>query len=849
MMYRALLDNLQGKTPDAMAPFLWLHWEDDACIVTEIEKIYDSGIRAVCIESRTHEDFCGDGWWEDVALILQECQKRDMKLWILDDKHFPSGYANGAFEEKYQHLRRWEIVERHVDVAGPVADGSLMSEGWRWVPEEDEILGIYAVRLVPESHDLTGEAIDLTANQHDGMVYFDLPEGAWRVFFLVKTRFYMRPSGKNYGDPFDASATDVFLNEVYQKHYDHFAPYFGNTLEGFFSDEPSFGNNSARGFTTPMGQHTATYPWTDALRSGDLDKLLGLWYEWDDKSSQIRIDYMNRITQLYSLNFNKPIADWCHDHGVKYIGHVIEDNNAHTMTGAGTGHYFRSLRWQDMSGIDVVLHQLRPGLTEYPTAGLVTYRHMNNKFFHYILAKLGSSAAHLESNKNGMAMCEIFGAYGWAEDTKMMKWLADHMMVRGINYFVPHAFSPKDNDRDCPPNFYARGKNPQYPYFRELIGYMDRVLHMLRGGTHQASCLVLYDAEAAWTGKEYCDDEDVAKVLYDNQIDYDLIPADYLEQVEGNSGMACINGESYGAVIVPYASYLSEETVKRINRLMDQGIWVVFADGISEQVQQHLEHIPAVVSVADLADHLWKSGCCDVVPDREDAYLRFTHRKIAEQDVYFFVNEATDHVIDMEVSLKAFDGGEYCTYDALKNTAVRRNGSSGKVHLHLPPYQSVFVLTGPVPEDILPKQELALGSIQKLEPIFTISLRRAGEDAFVPCKQTSQLENITGRNGMPDFSGDIRYEFMLNTEKADRCILSLGQVGGTVRLEVNGKTAGTGIVPPFEFDITDHMQEGENKLAVTVSNHLGYQERDPFSRYMMFEPSGLLGPVELKTAQ
>ena len=64
-------------------------------------------------------------------------------------------------------------------------------------------------------------------------------------------------------------------------------------------------------------------------------------------------------------------------------------------------------------------------------------------------------------------MCEIFGAYGWAEGVKTMKYLLDHMLVRGINYFVPHAFSPKVDDADCPPSFYNGGKNPLYKHFGE----------------------------------------------------------------------------------------------------------------------------------------------------------------------------------------------------------------------------------------------------------------------------------------------------------------------------------------------------------------------------------------------
>jgi len=41
-----------------------------------------------------------------------------------------------------------------------------------------------------------------------------------------------------------------------------------------------------------------------------------------------------------------------------------------------------------------------------------------------------------------------------------MKLFTDHMLVRGINHFMLHAFSPKDSDEDCPPHFYARGENP-----------------------------------------------------------------------------------------------------------------------------------------------------------------------------------------------------------------------------------------------------------------------------------------------------------------------------------------------------------------------------------------------------
>jgi hypothetical protein len=74
----------------------------------------------------------------------------------------------------------------------------------------------------------------------------------------------------------------------------------------------------------------------------------------------------------------------------------------------------------------------------------------DSEFFHYGLAKLGVSLAHLDPKKQGRTMCEVYGAYGWTEGLKLMKWLTDHMLVRGVNYFVPHAFTQKAfPDPDC----------------------------------------------------------------------------------------------------------------------------------------------------------------------------------------------------------------------------------------------------------------------------------------------------------------------------------------------------------------------------------------------------------------
>ncbi len=76
-------------TPHVM-PFLWVHGESHDVYKKMVNVIYDNNIRAFCVESRPHPDFCRDKWWSDLAVILDEAEKLGMKVWILDDKHFPT---------------------------------------------------------------------------------------------------------------------------------------------------------------------------------------------------------------------------------------------------------------------------------------------------------------------------------------------------------------------------------------------------------------------------------------------------------------------------------------------------------------------------------------------------------------------------------------------------------------------------------------------------------------------------------------------------------------------------------------------------------------------------------------
>ena len=115
---------LEGREENHQLPFLWLHGEDEATLRQMMAVIHGASCGAVCLESRTHPDFCGPQWWHDVDIILEEAKARGMRVWILDDKHYPSGMANGALLQAPEELCRQNIFCNRLTLgqeAGPVA--------------------------------------------------------------------------------------------------------------------------------------------------------------------------------------------------------------------------------------------------------------------------------------------------------------------------------------------------------------------------------------------------------------------------------------------------------------------------------------------------------------------------------------------------------------------------------------------------------------------------------------------------------------------------------------------------------------------------------------------------------
>jgi len=839
---------LEGGEDNHLMPFFWLHGEEESVLRTMMGAIDGANCSAVCVESRPHPDFCGEGWWRDMDVILDEARKRSMKVWILDDAHFPTGYANGALDGKPDRLCRQNIFLTQTGLppeAGPCA-AALASAGLlkQREPQRTGIAAYFAgmppARVFDDDAVLSvtarfGEQVlDLTGRLAGNTVQFDKPEGPGTLEVVVKSRntgFH-----RNYINMTEKESCRLLIDAVYEPHYRRYADDFGRTIAGFFSDEPELGNGVLYAKGNVLGTDQ-DLPWGDTLEK-QVEEALGpgwrtrlpLLFEDGAGAAAVRQAYMDILSKLVRESFSFQVRDWCREHGVKYIGHVIEDDGQHCRTGSSLAHYFRSLQGQDMAGIDDIGGQVMPQGEDGPAVNSMG-QPRNGEFYHYGLAKLAASAAAIEPDKNGDAMCEIFGNYGWSEGIRLEKYLADHFLVRGVNQFVPHAFTARPfPDPDCPPHFYAHGHNPQYRYFALLCAYMNRVSTLISSGKHNVPAAVLYHGEAEWSDNSAMPFEKPLRALYDGQIDCHVLPADIFSEPDRyrtKTGKVLeVNGQRYRAFVVPGSGVICRSAAEGLTALSKEGLPVFFAErkpshvaGTGEPLPEALENVP-VVGLGELA------GAVRALPitlpslSEPDDRIRMLHI-LGETELFLFVNEGTARY-DGRVFLPA--SGSCFLYDALANCCrearFRPEGNGTSLALSLEPLHSVFAVFGGCDAPFV-----GLPAVSGETVLLDRWMRSTCEGANYPDFSGPVPVTLPDRlaEEQPEFSGFVRYTAEFTASEGCSCTLEITGADEVVEVFVNGERAGAALVPPFLFDLTPHVREGTNKLTVEAATTLERQ--------------------------
>ena len=248
-------------------------------------------------------------------------------------------------------------------------------------------------------------------------------------------------------DILNPDAVDCFLRLTHEAYWREFREYFGNTVIGFFTDEPSIlGRN-----VTDLQPWTAGFDREFLSAGGRLEGLAGLFSGEENRDTAL---YRRLILQREEEVYYARLSRWCGEKGIALMGHPHQSDDIEVEK------YFH------VPGQDLVFRWVAP--EKGGNAGMDS-----------VMGQCGADMARWMGRRRNSNEC--FGACNrednpWYFTGADMKWYIDWLAARGVNLFIPHAFyySLKGKrSAERPPD--VGPGNIWWPHYRRWADYMARM--------------------------------------------------------------------------------------------------------------------------------------------------------------------------------------------------------------------------------------------------------------------------------------------------------------------------------------------------------------------------------------
>ena len=471
---------------------------------------------------------------------------------------------------------------------------------------------------------LPGQTPTLAENQHL-LALVERPNGARAAIIDRPADSYIR--GLHYigdgpaedeppaADLLNPEAVQCFINCVYDKFAARFSDYFGSTILGIFTDEPSLLGRCREQEVWPGTADIL--PHLNRLLGYDFTShLAALWFDDVPQASYFRAEYIRGVNMRLEETWYARLQAWCQAHGLWLMGHPAKaDDLSH-------------LRYFDVPGQDLVWRWVLPNQPsalegEESTQG-----------------KCGSSAMiHHGRRRNSNECC---GAYGHELTWDEMNWLANWCFARGVNWLIPHAFyySTRGLRRDeRPPDV-----GPHSAWWPRYRNYADGCRRMSWLNTDSLHCCAL----AILGGYNWLPWR-AAKVCFEHQHDFNYIEESQLwAEAHVDSAGIHLAGMHYQLLIIEHEPNPAARPVLQILEKAGRLIWyneIMSDDALIERIDQIVS--PDVI-VAPLAP-----------------YLRVRHVVKQQQHYYLLFNEGQSPI---EIRLQLSSGVGGIVFDPYNDT-------------------------------------------------------------------------------------------------------------------------------------------------------------------------------------
>ena len=628
----------------------------------DLDTLHSLGFRAVTVQAGFNMPFAylSPEYMTFFRNFVLEAKQRGMRVWIVDDAGYPSGFAGGKFTTEKPELRMQAL---EVTQKIPVAAGAAIHQE---LPP-----GTVSAAAV----DQDGNAIPIEL--HGNTLEWTAPKGTWTVliadheFRTSPTRSDTNPNRVKDGsqsleDYLDPAATEQYLRFTHEQYKKAVGDEFGKTVMGFRGDEPDY---SIPGL-----------PWTPKfferfkeIKGYDVQPYVALFAQSPSRRDpgvtihltpeQIRIkgDYYDVFSQMFAAGFFKPQSDWCAANHLEYQVHLNHEELEMELT-RSEGSFFRDMRTVEVPGIDAIWHQIwKDTISDYP--------------------RLASSVSHVYGKPR--AFTESFAAYRPAPDVEMARYILNEQMVRGVN-LVETMYFPATSSGPRPPSGFMGESG-----FPDLLAYVRRLSFLMAMGRPGATVALFLPSSSLWLGNDASDTTFVSteRLLSEHQIDFDIVDEDALARdLKALPGsFETLGGNRYRTVILPAPMMISADMQARLREFAKGGGKVVFLGGapkwIAAQTMRNATPAaagsflwatvvdaqlpptptppmaPPAAPPAPMAvpgEILAAINSAVVAPvirlDSPDTALRVMKRRWKDADVYLFFNEGdrtSDHAVTL----------------------------------------------------------------------------------------------------------------------------------------------------------------------------------------------------------
>ena len=531
---------------------------DQAEVRRDLDEMRSLGFRAVTVQAGVNLPFAylSEDYFKFFRMLVAEAKQRDMRVWIVDDIGYPSGFAGGLFTREKPELRMQTlVVAERIAVAG----GETLR---REVPE-----ATVAVTAIGEGH------ATIAVPVKDGRIEWTAPQGSWQVV-IVAHRFETSPTrsetnlklateprpntnnvqakdqSQSLEDYLNPGATRQFLAFTHEQYKKYLGEEFGRTILGFRGDEPDY---SVSGL-----------PWTQSffdrfqqVKGYDIRPWLATFLlprgsQMTQEQARARADYWDVFSILFAESFFKVQGDWCAANHLEYQVHLNHEEAELELTHS-EGDFFRDMRAVQVPGIDTTRHQIwTDTISDFP--------------------RLASSASHVYGKPR--AFTESFASYKPPADVAMARYVLNEQFARGVN-LAELMYFPSSNVGGRP-----RTTLMGEPGFAALMEYVGRLSYLMSMGRPTASVALYLPSSSLWLNDRAADGQFVSaeRLLSEHQIDFDIVSEDALAKdlTAGKGTFATMSGNSYRTVIVPSASLLSQQALDRLHGFAAGGGRVLF---------------------------------------------------------------------------------------------------------------------------------------------------------------------------------------------------------------------------------------------------------------------------------